>query len=388
MTARASAAIIRAMHVIWWVLGAFAAAFALYLLQAIHLALVLRWEDEHTNGLAYYGRSADERARFKQRLRFQAMLLSPILWANGKMARLDFHRARIEYKGVSAPSGSCSVESFEKATSYQPRPEDIFVVTQMKCGTTWMLEVLYETLNRGRGDIVERGTTLHALAPWIEGRKAVPIEDAPLVGAERPSRIIKTHLPAQLCPFDERARYIYVLRHPVSCFASCIDFVKTNVGAMAPELPAFEEWYCSPELMWWGTWTDHARGWFERARLPNVLFVHFEDMRRDLPAIVRQLTDFLGLAPLSEQEQAAVVQKSSFAYMQEHQDSFEMHPPHILQTNAEMFVRGTADRHKDVPADVRQRILAWAARELGSDHAEVARAYPDVAEAAGAGQPA
>jgi hypothetical protein len=76
-----------------------------------------------------------------------------------------------------------------------------------------------------------------------------------------------------------------------------------------------------------------------------------------------------------------VTHKCGFDYMQEHQDSFEMHPPHILQTNAALFVRGTADRHKDVPDDVRQRILAWAARQLHPTAPELAHAYPDVGRA-------
>ncbi len=367
------------MHVLWWVLGAFGAVLGLYILQTIHLAIVLRWEDEQTVGLGYYGLPPAERERFKKRLRFHAFLLSPLLWVNGHLARLDFRRARIRYKGVSAPSGSCSEESFARAEAYAPRPEDVFVVTQMKCGTTWMQHVVYQVLQRGRGDLVETGTALYAVAPWIEGRKSVPVEQAPLLGGERPSRLIKTHLPAQLCPWDERARYIYVLRHPVSCFASCIDFVRTNVGRMAPEMPAFEEWYCSPELMWWGTWTEHARGWWQRAREPNVLFLTFEEMRKDLPAVVRRVAEFLGVAPLTDPELADVVLKCGFAYMQEHQGNFEMHPPHILQTNAELFVRGTADRHKDVPDDVRQRILAWAARELAPGDPALPAAYPDLA---------
>ena len=234
------------MHMIWWILGACAAVFALYVIQVVHLALVLHWEDGQTVGLAYYGRSPEERERFKRRLRFQALLLSPVLWANGHMGRLDFHRARMEYKGVSAPTGSCSKESFALAEAYQPRPEDVFVVTQMKCGTTWMQHLVYEVLHRGHGNLVESGTALYAVAPWIEGRKSVPVQEAPLLGTERPARLIKTHLPAQLCPYDQRARYIYVLRHPVSCFASCIDFVRTNVGRMAPPLAALRSGTARP----------------------------------------------------------------------------------------------------------------------------------------------
>jgi aryl sulfotransferase len=148
---------------------------------------------------------------------------------------------------------------------------------------------------------------------------------------------------------------------------------------MAPAAGAFETWFTSSDLMWWGTWVDHVRGWWDRSReSPNVLFVFFEDMKRDLGATVRQVAAFLEMAPLTEDELAQIVHKCSFAYMQEHQDNFEMHPPHILQTNAELFVAGTADRHKDVAADVRSRISSWVVREMDGSSFPLAQRYPDV----------
>jgi hypothetical protein len=359
------------------ILIALGALIALYIVYTVYLAMVLQWEDQKTVGTNYYGLSPRERESFKATLRLHARLLQPLLWLNSKLAKLDFRKSRIQYQGISAPTGSCSVDSFKHAAEYQPRPEDVFVVTQMKCGTTWMQQIVYEVLNRGSGDLVDSGKTMYALSPWLEGRKSVSIEDAPLVGGERPSRIIKTHLPAQLCPFSDGARYIYVARHPVSCFASCIDFVQTNVGAMAPRLPAYEEWYCTSDLMWWGTWTDHVRGWWARSQSPNVLFVYFEEMKRDLTGVIRRVADFLRVPPLSDAELAEIERKAGFSYMQQHQTSFEMHPPHILQTNAALFVSGKADRHRDVPADVRDRILDWSARGLAESGFPLGAIYPD-----------
>ncbi|HSE46394.1 MAG TPA: hypothetical protein VLA89_13800, partial [Gemmatimonadales bacterium] len=133
------------MHLLWWILGAF---ILLYLVQSVYLGVVLKWEDERTAGLGYYGRPPAERERFKRRLRLHAVLLAPILWLNGRLARMDFRRASMSYKGVAGPAGSCTPETFARAEQYQPCPEDIFVVTQMKCGTTWMQHVVYEVLNR------------------------------------------------------------------------------------------------------------------------------------------------------------------------------------------------------------------------------------------------
>jgi len=221
---------------------------------------------------------------------------------------------------------------------------------------------------------------MYAVAPWLEGRKSVPVEHAPLHGTERPSRIIKTHLPASFCPFTKEARYIYVARHPVSCFASCVDFVVTNVGAMAPAPAAFEEWFCSPDLMWWGTWTDHVKGWWQRAQDErNVLFGYFEDMKKDLPSMVRRVALFLGMAPLTDDEVASVERTCGFTYMQQHQGNFEMHPPHILQSSAELFVSGSADRHKDVPDEARRRIATWVAKDMAASAFPLAQRYPDVA---------
>ncbi len=176
------------------------AALVLYIAWTIYLALVLRWEDAHTVGLAYYGLDPAGRARFKRRLRLHAVLLAPILKVNSAMAKVNFHRVLVRHQGVAFPAGSCDAASLERATSYQPRAGDIFVVTQMKCGTTWMEHVVFQVLYRGNGDLVETGRTLYAVAPWLEGRKSVPVDQAPTLGPERPSRIIKSHLPAQLCP--------------------------------------------------------------------------------------------------------------------------------------------------------------------------------------------
>jgi len=348
-----------------WILIVAGALLGLGLIGLVYLSVVLSWEDGRTVGLAYYGLPPAERERFRRRLRVHALLLFPILHLMARMSRFDFARVSFRHRGISGPKGTCSKESFERADGYQPRPEDVFVATQMKCGTTWMQHVVYQILSRGDGDLVESGRTLYSISPWIEGRKSVSMEHAPLIGKERPSRIIKTHLPAALCPYRPESRYIYVSRHPVSCFASCADFLAENTGSFAPPASAIEEWFCSDELMWWGTWPVHVRGWWELSReRDNVLFLRFEDLKRDLGSVVRQVASFLGVAPLSNAELERVLHKCGFAYMQEHKANFEMHPPHILAVDAELFVRGTADRHKDVPEATRRRILDMCREKL------------------------
>jgi len=352
-----------------------------FLLQLFYLAAVFAWGDQKTQGLNYYGLPLADREKFKRALRRNSVLLFPILRFLSKTSNFKFQSASFTVKGVAGPKGTCSAASFEQALAAAPQAGDVFVATQMKCGTTWMQHVIYEVLQRGDGKLVENGEALYSQCPWIEASKSVPLDDAPRIGTEHPSRVIKTHLPTKICPYSEDAKYIYVVRHPVSCFASCVDFVATNVGAFAPPLGVTEEWFCSDE-MWWGPWTDHVDGWWKWSeQRDNVLFVTFEDMKRDLRAVVLEVAAFLQMAPLSDEEVDRVVEKCGFKYMKEHSAAFEMHPPHILQTDAELFISGKADRHKDVPDDVRARVLRWAREGLEGSEFPLDRFYPDVAGA-------
>jgi hypothetical protein len=139
----------------------------------------------------------------------------------------------------------------------------------------------------------------------------------------------------------------------------------------------FETWFCSPEAMWWGSWPAHVEGWRARSlREENVLFVRFEDMLADLPRVVSDLTAFLGLPPLDRSGMDAVRTRTSFEYMRDHREAFEMYPPHILASDSAYFTRGTTDRHRDAPADTRTRILDWCRAELEGTSLSLDEIYP------------
>lgn len=365
-----------------WFLIVAGVLLALFIGQFIVLFVVLAREDRETVGLGYFGRAPQERHAFKRSLERRARLLRPAIALVGRTSSFDFERTSFEARGLYGPRGTCDVESFEKGFDYEPRPEDVFVVTQMKCGTTWMQHLVYETLERGRGSLVASGTALYAVSPWLEARKSVPVEKAPLVGRERPSRIIKTHLPRSHCPGDGGARYIYVSRHPASCFASCADFLRANAGPVTVDLEDVRRWFTS-ERMWWGPWPDHVAAWWRTAREEDdILFVRFEDMVEDLPAVARRVAAFLGLDPLDGDEVERITEKCGFEYMRTHRETFEMHPPHLFAVDAELFVRGTADRHRDVPPELKERILAWCRSEMEGGEPTLATLYPGTGRAA------
>lgn len=360
-----------------WLLAAAGSILAVLVVQTIYFAVLCAWSDRATNGKGYFGRPLRGRRRFKRMLAWLVVPARPLLWLLSRVQEIDLKRATFTHAEVAAPRDACDQASFRRAAEYQPGENDIFVVTQMKCGTTWMQHLVYQVLNRGNGDLVETGQALYAVSPWIESRKSVSLDDAPLLGRDVPRRIIKTHLPVHLCPFSERARYIYVARHPVSCFASTVDFLRSNLGPFEVSLGSLEQWFCSPQ-MWWGPWPDHVHRWWEWSQQkPHVLFMRFEDMKHDLFAATRQVAEFLDVSHLTDAEMERIVHKCSFQYMRDNWEAFEMSVPTVLNCRVQPFVSGSVDRHRSVPDDVRERLLRWAEESLEAAGISLDRFYPE-----------
>lgn len=345
---------------------------------ALHVALAFRWMVRETGRDRYFARTRDERRAVKEAMKRRARWVVPFLvpLVNG----LGLKPRHTKYRGVTAPGPNCPRKAFRAGAEYTPQKGDIFVSTQMKCGTTWMQQIVYETLCHGKGDLSDDGLRhMYALSPWIESTASVPMERAARVG-ERGDRIIKTHFPVSLCPYSEDARYIYVTRHPVACFASCVDFVRMVAGPFAPSHREQMDWYCSDE-MWWRPWPEHVDGWWRWAQeRDNVLFIHYEDMLDDLDAAVGQIATFLDVE-LSAAERAEVVRKSDYQYMKEFEDQFEMSPPSLISAYSmtSFFQSGKKDRANAISDADRDRIAAFCRERLQGAAYPLARFYPDVA---------
>jgi hypothetical protein len=343
-----------------------------------YLGWYLWWEGRQTAGLAYYGRSVADRRALKRRIRLFSRPALPAVRALARASQESRTMPTFEFEGVSGPPRVSSPEVFARAKAYEPRPGDVFVATQMRCGTTWMQQIVYSVLTRGQGDFDGHQRHLYTLSPWIDATTTVSIEEAPRVG-EPPSRIIKTHLPADLCPRGRQAKYIYVARHPVSCFASIVEFNRSMLGPLLPSVDRLVDWYCS-DRMYWRPWPAHVAGWWERAeRDDNVLFVHFEEMARDFAAVRDRVARFLG-CELTVDEARRVDRQCSFEYMKRHEESFEMAPPSMFSVAGGQFLaRGSARRADELTPELRVRIAAYCRQQLRGRSYPIGLFYPDLA---------
>ncbi len=351
---------------------ALAALLLFVVLAYVWMFRTLAWIGHQTQYDAFFKLSLADRIALRKRIQAKARLMRILVTP---LVKLGVRAPETEFEGTTVP-GICPSVTMDYARHYQPESNDIFVATQMKCGTTWMQQIVFQLLTRGDGEFSDDGYRhMYAISPWIESVGAVRLADAPLIEGRR---IIKTHLGTELCPYSNDAKYIYVLRHPAACLASAVDFVDKLLGPMAPQAGDYESWFCS-EGMWWGPWADHADGWWRwSTERDNVHFVHYETLLAEPEAEIAKIAEFLAV-DLSEDQLASVVDKSGYQYMKDNDHFFEMSAPTPMDVgDANFFVKGSSNRGDDVSEEARQRVLRYCADRLKDAAYPVARFYPDV----------
>jgi aryl sulfotransferase len=236
------------------------------------------------------------------------------------------------------------------------RPGDMFVCTPAKCGTTWM-QTIIASLSWPDGDAP--GAVL-ALSPWLEA-EFEPIEQVlATYQAQTHRRFIKTHTPADGIPIWDDASYVFVARDGRDAFMSYIHHHEVfrkdlreslNVRALQDGVPPMPDWDGDAHRFFAGFLArgalfDHvATFWALRGR-PNLLFVHYNDLKRDLSGEMRRIAEFLRI-PVPEAKWPAVVERCTFESMKARGAEIGAFEP--FEGGAQSFLfKGTNGRWRDV----------------------------------------
>ncbi|KXF82961.1 sulfotransferase domain-containing protein [Enterovibrio coralii] len=347
----------------------------------LYLGRFRRWHTENTAGNAYFGKSLKERREIRKKIISNAPFIMPFIRFLACFANNPDKMPKTNYQGVTGPMNISSDASFKVGHEYRPTEDDIIVATQMRCGTTWMQQIVFEILHKGEGDLTDSGYGhLNAASAWLECSQhiGVPLAQSPKLG-ESQKRLLKTHFPASLCPFNEKTKYIYVTRHPVSCYASVKDFIGTVAGPFAPPPEHFLNWYCSDDFFW-TSWPHHVDGWWNWAQKhDNVTFIHFEELKNNPAKVIRDIAVFLDVH-LSDEELEKVILKSDFSYMQEREEYFEMIQPTVntVSSSTRFLNGGKDDRHQDSKEHDRETINNFVCDYLAQSSYPLHFYYPDV----------
>ena len=259
------------------------------------------------------------------------------------------------------------------------RNDDIVIVTYAKSGTTWVQQIVGQLIFAGAEDI-----EIGAMSPWVDLR--VPPKDVKLeaIEAQDHRRFVKTHLPVDALVFSPQAKYIYIGRdgrdvvwslynHHVNAKDSWYESLNDTPGRVGPPIPRppedirqyFSEWLEGDGYPFW-PFFESVASWWDIRDLPNVMLLHFAELRRDLPGAIRRVAAFLDV-PVDEAVFPDIVEHCTFEYMKRHAEKSAPMGGGAWEGGAKTFIhKGTNGRWRDVLSpEENARYERIARRELG-----------------------
>ena len=194
--------------------------------------------------------------------------------------------------------------------AFQPRPDDVYLASYARSGTTWLQMIVYQLTTDGSMDFN------HITEPVPYFERALSIKRD--LNALPSPRIFKTHLRYGQLPKGPYKR-IYIARNGKDVLVSCYYFFLAHSTFRG----TFEEFFRNflvgnvPP----GSWFRHVAEWSAHAADPNVLFLRYEDLVNHFEATLHRIAAFLD-RPIPAEKYGAIAERCSFQFMKTYESKF------------------------------------------------------------------
>jgi aryl sulfotransferase len=262
------------------------------------------------------------------------------------------------------------------------RDDDIVIATWAKAGTTWTQQIVAQLIFDGAEDL-----PVADLSPWVDLR-IFPLDDlTAALEAQDHRRILKTHLPVDALVFSPKAKYIYLARdgrdvvwsvynHHARFTELALGLFNDTPGLVGPPLGPpkediveyFHDWLDGDGYPFWPFWS-HVQSWWDIRQLPNVMLLHFNELKADMPDAIRRLARFLEI-DIDEKVWPRILEHCSFEYMKSNAAKLSENIDETFFRGGlgEFIHKGINDRWRDMlsPADIAEYERA-ASEHLSQD---------------------
>lgn len=264
---------------------------------------------------------------------------------------------------------------------YVPRADDIVIATPPKCGTTWMQQIVASLVFQSAAPM-----QLGRISPWIDNRGA-PVEKVmEFIDGQGHRRFLKSHLAADALPLHDEVRYIHVgrdgrdaalswhnhqtgFRPEVLARFDEVGLADPRIGRPHPRPAAdpadyFHDWLEGDPERFNGyparVFFHIERSFWAVRDQPNVLLVHYNDLKADLDGEMRRVAAFLGIETPAALW-PALVEAARFETMQANSASIMPRADRGFEGGAlRFFNKGLNGRWQGVYRD--EDLAAYAAR--------------------------
>uniref|UniRef100_A0A8D2DBB5 Sulfotransferase n=1 Tax=Sciurus vulgaris TaxID=55149 RepID=A0A8D2DBB5_SCIVU len=202
------------------------------------------------------------------------------------------------------PLQTATVDNWSQIQNFEAKPDDLLICTYPKAGTTWIQEIV---------DMIEQDADVEKC------QRAVIQHRHPFIEWARPPQ-----------PSARNAK---------DCMVSYYYFQRMN--QVLPDPGTWEEYFEAfiDGKVGWGSWFDHVKGWWEKKDRYQVLFLFYEDIKKDPKHEIQKVAQFMG-KNLDETVLDKIVQETSFEKMKENpMTNRSTVPKSILDQSISPFMR-------------------------------------------------
>jgi len=233
------------------------------------------------------------------------------------------------------PSGQVLPKCYERAakeiSELSTREDDVWISSFPKCGTTWTQEMVWNIVNNldletAKSISLEERVPFLELSAITEARHVENFKDdvagtglvdslEQVVNLSSP-RVIKTHLSIDMLPkevLQKKVKLIYVCRNPRDAVVSYYNHWKVLEG-FTGSFEIFFNAFIGDVCGYYSPFIKHVLGYWNRRNDPAIMFIAFEEMKKDLPAVIKKVATFLD-KDISESNIAVLANHLSFKNM-------------------------------------------------------------------------
>ncbi len=252
---------------------------------------------------------------------------------------------------------------------YEPRDGDVIIATAPKVGTTWTQQIVSLLVFQS-----PEPRALWNLSPWVDATFQMPLEVVlPLIEAQTHRRFLKTHLPLDALPIYDEVKYLHVARDGRDACMSFLNHYNSmlpetwamldaagiadeTIGRPSPRPPKtarefFRYWIAdddSDTAMMSRYFFQLERSFWEERKRPNVLMVHFNDLKKDLSGEMKRIGAFIGIET-PDDLWPNLVEAATFDAMKRNGEAILAGVERAFHKGHETFLhKGTNDRWRGV----------------------------------------
>ena len=248
------------------------------------------------------------------------------------------------------------------------RSDDIVISTYPKCGTTWMQRIIGMLVFGSAEPFPVQG-----VSPWPDFRMISAEAVLQLGAAQTHRRFFKSHLPFDALPFYESIKYIHVARdgrdaalsfyhhkanYTPEAIEKLLDISRNDLKfgdafQVVPSDPSghFHDWLVGDEDALGDPGASYfvvENSFWAARHEPNVLLVHYNDLKTDRDVEVRRIANFLDI-DISEQLWPELIRAAGFDAMKKDSEALMPAAGTTWKGGGKTFLnKGTNRRWRDI----------------------------------------